>query len=72
MNDFLSLRLNDIEKKIDQILSELDSDFIILDIKSKPPDNILSFINKDLIFTVTPYILPYIPYLYLFVKLKFL
>lgn len=72
MKDVLLLRLDVIEKKIDHILSELDSEFIILDIKPKPPDNILSYVNKDLLMTVAPYVLPYVPYMYLLVKLNFL
>ena len=61
-------KLKILEEKLDNILFELDSDYIVLDIQPKPDDSILSFIDKDLLVTVVPYV---IPYLYLYLKLIF-
>lgn len=61
-------KLKILEEKLDNILFELDSDYIVLDIQPKPDNSILSFIDKDLLVTVVPYV---IPYLYLYLKLIF-
>jgi hypothetical protein len=61
-------KLKILEEKLDNILFELDSDYIVLDIQPKPDDSILSFIDKDLLVTVVPYV---IPYLYLYLKVIF-
>ena len=53
-------KLKILEEKLDNILFELDSDYIVLDIQPKPDNSILSFIDKDLLVTVVPYVIPYL------------
>ena len=71
-DDLLLKRFQLIEEKLDKILFELDSDFIVLDIKPSTPNSFLSYFDnsKQLITTALPYTVPYIlPYIYLGLQL---
>ena len=70
--DNINEKLKIIEEKLDRILFDIDSEYIVMDIKKSSSKSLSDFgiDAKQIVATALPYVLPYtLPYIYLALKL---